>query len=160
MSVVFSGDEIIELAVKTEETGYEFYRMAQKKAGSDELKKLFEYLAEEELNHKELYLGLKGAIGEPAQGVPADWEDVGKYIRAMTESSLFLGADKNIQLASKAATDKDAVDFAIEFEKDTLLFFHHIKDLVKKVNQPVVEKIIEEEKEHIRRLSEVRHSVE
>ena len=160
MSVVFSGDEIIEMAVKTEETGCDFYRMAEANAASEPLKRLFEELARAELDHKETYLGLKGAIEEPAQGVPVDWEDVGKYIQAMTDSSFFLGGDKSINLASKAATDKDALDFAIEFEKDTLLFFYHIKDIVKKANQPVVQKIIDEEKIHIRRLSEMKDSIE
>lgn len=159
MSVMFSGDEIIEMAVKTEETGYDFYQMAKNNAGSEELKNLFDYLAKAELDHKETYLGLKGAIEEPAQGVPVDWEDVGKYIKAMTDSSFFLGGDKSINLASKAATDKDAVDFAIEFEKDTLLFFYHIKDVVKQANQPVVQKIIDEEKDHIRKLSEIKTSL-
>ena len=159
MSVVFSGEEIIGMAVKTEETGYEFYKMALQNASTEELKNLFDYLAKEELKHKETYEGLTDAIGENAQGVPVDWDELGLYIKAMTDSSFFLGGDKSINLAAKATDDKKAVDFAIQFEKDTLLFFHQLKEVVKPANQPVVEKIIQEEKEHIKRLADIRKSL-
>ena len=156
MSVVFSGDEIIEMAVRTEITGYEFYKLAMENAKSDELKDLFKYLADEELKHKAAYEGLADAIGEPAQGVPVDWDELGEYVQAMIESSLFLGGDKNINLATKAQEDKEAVDFALGFEKDTLLYFYQLRDLVKQANKPVIEKIINEEKLHIQRLSAIK----
>ena len=154
MSIFFSGEEIIEMAVKTEETGCEFYQLAKQNASTDELKYLFDYLAKEELKHKETFLGLKDAIGETAQGVPIDWDEVGQYIKAMTDSSFFFGGDKSINLAAEAADSKKALDFAMQFEKDTLLFFHQLRDVVKSVNQPVIDKIIQEEKEHIKRLAE------
>ena len=159
MSVVFSGEEIIRIAVKTEEAGYEFYKMALQNASTDELKNLFDYLAKEELKHKETYEGLTDAIGETAQGVPVDWDELGLYIKAMTDSSFFLGGDKSINLAAKASDDKKAVDFAIQFEKDTLLFFHQLKEVVKPANQPVIERIIQEEKEHIKRLANIKTSL-
>ena len=153
MSVFFSGDEIIQMAVKTEETGYEFYRLAQKNASTEKLKDLFDYLAKEELKHKETYLGLEGSIEEHPQGLPVDWDELGFYIKAMTDSSFFLGGDKNINMASKVSSDKEAIDFAIGFEKDTLLFFYQIVEIVKAADKPVVEKIVQEEKEHIKKLS-------
>jgi rubrerythrin len=159
MSVVFSGDEIIEMAVRTEATGYAFYSLAKKNAKSTELKDLFGYLAEEELNHKTTYEGMTDVIGESAQGVPVDWDELGFYIQSMIESSLFLGADKNINLAAKVNDDKQAIDFALGFEKDTLLFFYQLRDLVKTVNKPVIEKIIKQEQLHIQKLSAMKRNV-
>ena len=159
MTVFFSGDEIVKFAVQTEETGYKFYQLAQERATSQKLKDLFQYLAEAELRHKETYLGLKDAIDESPQGVPIDWNELGLYIKAMTDSSFFLGADKSINLAAKAADEKEAVEFAIKFEKDTLLFFYQILDIVKAKNRSIVENIIQEEKEHIKQLAEIRQGV-
>ena len=159
MSTAFSGEEIIEMAVKTEETGYEFYQMALDNASTDELKNLFDYLAKEELKHKETYSGLKDAIGETVQGVPVDWDELDSYIKAMTDSSFFLGGDKSINLAAKASSDKEAIDFAMKFEKDTLLFFYQLAELVKPVNKPIVEKIIQEEKLHITKLAKMKESL-
>ncbi len=159
MAVFFSGDEIIQVAVKTEETGRAFYQQAAQNAKSDKLKELFTYLAEAELRHKETYLGLMGMIEEHPQGVPIDWDELGYYIKAMTDSSFFVGSDKNINMASKAADDKEAIDFALAFEKDTILFFYQLVDLLKAQDKPVVEKVIQEEKEHIRQLSEIKKTL-
>ena len=159
MATFFSGDEIIKMAVQTEETGYEFYKLAQENAKSAKLKDLFNYLADAELRHKETYLGLKDAIAEAPQGVPIDWDELGLYIKAMTDSSFFVGSDKNINLAAQTKDEKEAVDFAIGFEKDTLLFFYQILDIVKSANKPVVEKIVQEEKEHIKKLAEIKKTL-
>ena len=159
MAVFFSGDEIIQMAVKTEETGYTFYQSAAQNAKSDKLKDLFDYLAKAELRHKETYLGLKGMIEESPQGVPVDWDELGLYIKSMIDSSFFLGGDKSINMASKASGDKEAIDFALAFEKDTLLFFYQLLDLLKTKDKPVVEKVIEEEKKHIQQLSEIKETL-
>ena len=159
MTVFFSGDEIINMAVKTEETGYEFYRFAEKNAKSENLKNLFDYLAKAELKHKEIFLGLKGLIKESPQGLPVDWDELGLYIKAMTDSSFFLGDDKSISLAVKASSDKETIGFALNFEKDTLLYFYQVRELVKAADRPVVDKIINEEKEHIRKLADVKKNL-
>lgn len=159
MATVFSGDEIIKLAVKTEVTGYEFYKTALNKASNDGLKKLFKYLADAELKHKAMYEGLKDIIREPAQGVPSDWDELDLYVQAMVDSSFFIGGEKNINMATRAADDKSAVDFALGFEKDTLLFFYQILDVVKPANKLIIEKIISEEKDHIRKLAEIKKSL-
>ena len=159
MGIIFSGDEIIEMAVKTEETGYTFYNLASENTASDKLKDLFDYLAKEELKHKEAYLALTDAIGETTQGVPIDWEEMSLYVKAMTDSSFFLGSEKNINLATKTSDEKEVVDFAIGFEKDTLLFFYHLRDIVKETNRPVVDGIINEEKAHIQKLTEIKQSL-
>ncbi|MCK4828215.1 ferritin family protein [bacterium] len=159
MAIFFSGDEIIKMAVKTEETGYEFYRAAQKNTQSEKLKDLFDYLAKEELKHKTIYLGLEGSIEEHPQGVPVDWDELGHYIKAMTDSSLFLGEDSNINVASRASSDIEAIDFAIGFEKDTLLFFYQVNEIVKAADKHIVEKIIQEEKQHIKKLMEMKKTI-
>jgi len=159
METFFSAHEIIDMAVTTEETGYEFYKLAEKNARSDSTRQLFAYLADEEINHKHIFKGLKDSIEENPQGVPVDWEDVGKYIRAMVDSSIFMGKDKNINLASESQDDKETIDFALGFEKDTLLFFYQLKDMIKSGAKDIIQKIINEEKEHIRRLTEMKKLV-
>jgi rubrerythrin len=159
MSTFFSGDEVIRIAVKTEETGYKFYKLAYSNTKSDRLKNIFNYLAEQELKHKEIFLSFKGLIKELPQGVPVDWDELDLYIKALTDSSFFLGEDKNINLASKATDDKEAIDFAIGFEKDTMLYFYQIRDLLKNPEKPIIDKVINEEKEHIKKLLEIKKSI-
>ena len=157
MGVFFSGEELVRIAVRNEETGYAFYRMAQGKAKSEKMKEFFGYLADQEEVHRQKFMKLAEGIGNSAQpGEPADRGEVDLYIKAMTDSSLFQGEDKNIVLASKASEEASAVDFAIGFEKDTLLFFYQLADLVHSIHKPMIQTIINEEKEHIRKLAEMR----
>lgn len=157
MGVFFSGEELIRIAVTNEETGYDFYTMAGDKAKSPKMREFFGYLAGQEKVHREKFLELADGLRNSAQpGEPADRGEVGLYIKAMTDSRLFSGEDRNIVLAAKAADEISAVEFAIGFEKDTLLFFYQLADLVHSMHKPMVQTIINEEKQHIRKLSEVR----
>jgi rubrerythrin len=157
MGVFFSGEELVRIAVRTEETGFAFYRMAQEKAKSCGMKELFKHLGDQELVHREKFLKLAEGMRNSAQpGEPDDRGEVDLYIKAMTEGSLFHGGDKNIVMASKASEESSAVDFAIGFEKDTLLFFYQLEELVHSIHKPMVQAVINEEKEHIRRLAEMR----
>jgi len=157
MGVFFSGEELVRIAVGTEETGCAFYRMAEEKAGSVKMKELFGYLAGQEEVHRQKFLKLADSIRNSVQpGESFDRGEVDLYIKAMTDSSLFKGEDKNIVMASKASEESSAVDFAIGFEKDTLLFFYQLSDLVHSMHKPMVQTIINEEKQHIRRLAEIR----
>ena len=159
METFFSAHEITDMAVTTEETGYEFYKLAEKNALSENTRQLFAYLADEEINHKHIFKGLKDTIEENPQGVPVGREDVGKYIKAMVDSSIFMGKNKNINFTLESQNDKDAIDFALGFEKGTILFFYQLKDMVKSGVKDVIQKIINKEKEHIRRLTEMKKLV-
>jgi rubrerythrin len=157
MGVFFSGEDLVRIAVQNEDTGYDFYTMAGDRAKSPKMKEFFGYLAHQEKVHKEKFLELAEGIRNSGQpGEPSDRGEVGLYIKAMTDSHLFSGEDRSIVMAAKAADEISAVEFAIGFEKDTLLFFYQLADLVHSMHKPLVQTIINEEKEHIRRLSEVR----
>ena len=49
--------------------------------------------------------------------------------------------------------EKEAVRMAIGFEKETLLFFHDLRDMVSGADRKVIERIVAEEKVHVRRLA-------
>lgn len=145
----FSITEVIEQAIQTEELGYEFYqRMAKRFEDNEGLHRLFDTLALKELQHKNTFKELKGITGEEE---PEGIEDVTPYFRAMSESEFFLGKDKSLPSLENIKTADEAVRFAINFEKETMLYFLGIRDLVKE--KEVVDEIIHEEKNHIMWLS-------
>ncbi len=151
----FSIMEVIEQAVQTERLGYQFYTMmAEKfKKENEDMNKLFSTLAEKELMHEKTFSDLIEIVGKrEAEG----WEDVSQYMRAIVESEFFLGKNKSLPSMEKIKTAKDAVNFAISFEKETLLYFYGIKDAVRE--KEIVEEIINEEKSHIRWLSSFKSS--
>jgi rubrerythrin len=63
------------------------------------------------------------------------------------ESQFFLGKGKSLPSMDHLKTVADAVNFALGFEKETLLYFFELRSLVKE--KEMVDEIINEEKSHI-----------
>jgi rubrerythrin len=147
---MFSLSEVIEEAVQTEKLGYQFYtQMSNKFSENLRLKELFDMLAIKELGHEKKFTELKEKASSEER---VDWEEVSKYLRAIVESEFFLGKGKSLPSMDHVKTVADAVKLALGFEKQTLLYFHAIRDAVKE--KSVVEEIIAEERSHIVWLSD------
>jgi len=153
----YSIDEILEMAIRTETLGYQFYtNMVEKFEKDNGLVKLFTTLATKEKVHEKTFTGLKAMVAK--QGAePVEWEEVSNYMRAFVESEFFLGRGKALPSMDNLKTVQDAVKFALGFEKETLLYFYELRSLVKE--KEVVDKIINEEKSHIRWLDAFRTSL-
>jgi rubrerythrin len=144
----YSIDEIIEMAIQTEALGYQFYtRMAEKFKKDDGLVKLFTTLAKKEQVHEKTFIGIKDLIAKHG-AEPVQWEEVSNYMRAFVESEFFLGRGKALPSMDHLKTVKEVVQFAIGFEKETLLYFFELRSMVKE--KEVVDEVINEEKSHIR----------
>jgi rubrerythrin len=151
----YSVTEVVEQAVQTEKLGFDFYTtMAEKFKENGGLKELFDTLALKEKSHEQRFSDLKESVKDA--GV-AEWEEVSKYLRAIVESEFFLGRNKSLPSLDHVKTVLDAVRFALGFEKETLLYFYAIKDVIQE--KGVVEQIIEEEKSHITWLDKFRRGL-
>jgi len=141
----FSVVEAVEQAVQTEKLGYQFYRsMAARFKESKELVKLFELLADKEVLHEKRFSELKEAVKDTTI---ENSEEVAMYMRAIVESEFFLGKNKSLPSLDHVKTVLDAVKFAIGFEKETLLYFYEIRNIVS--DKKTIESIIDEERSHI-----------
>jgi rubrerythrin len=148
----YSIGEVIEQAVQTERLGYQFYTsMADRFKEDVGLKKLFETLGAKELVHEKRFSELKEITG----GVePEGWEEASQYLRAIVESEFFLGKHKSLPDLKQVHSVEEAVNFAMGFEKETLLYFHTIREAIQE--KDIVDEIINEEKSHIMWLSAFR----
>jgi len=150
----YSISEVIEQAVQTEKLGYQFYTaMADRFKEDAGLKKLFETLGARELVHEKMFSELKEISGAVE---PEGWEEASQYLRAIVESEFFLGRNKSLPALEHVNTTENAVNFAMSFEKETLLYFHTMREVVKE--KDVVDEIINEEKSHIMWLSKFRET--
>jgi rubrerythrin len=151
----YSISEVLEQAVQTEKLGYQFYTaMAERFKEDNGLKKLFETLGQKELVHEKRFSELKEITGMVE---PEGWEEASQYLRAIVESEFFLGSHKSLPDLKQVNTAENAVNFAMGFEKETLLYFHTIRDAIKE--KDIVDEIINEEKSHIMWLSAFRKNL-
>ena len=150
----YSIDEILEMAVRTEKLGYQFYAgMAEKFKKDDDLVKLFSTLAAKEKVHEKTFSDLKETVA--GQGIePVEWDEVSNYLRAFVESEFFLGRGKSLPSMDLVKTVGDAVKFAMGFEKETLLYYYELRNVVKE--KKILDEVIDEEKSHIRWLGAFR----
>lgn len=148
----FSIREVIEQAVQTEKRGYEFYSsMSEKFKENSELKKLFTLLATHEAKHGKRFLDLIEKISDQE---PENWGEVGQYINALVDSEFFLGKDTCLPSLEHVKTALEAIDFALCFERETLLYYYTLMESTKE--KDIVNEIIREEKSHIVWLSNLR----
>jgi rubrerythrin len=152
--ITFSVREVVEQAVQTEKLGKEFYtQMAEKFRDKAELKKLFELLAAHEIRHGESFLSLGNQLKDEE---PEGWGEVTLYLRALVDSEFFLGKDKCLPSLEHVKTAVEAIDFALCFERETLLYYYTLREALK--GKEIIDTIIREEKSHIVWLNNLRKS--
>jgi rubrerythrin len=149
---LLTGDEIIEIAMRLEEKGEAFYTAAAEKATRAEVKALFEDLAVQEQYHRRAFQQMGHDLVALALS-PEQWDEFQAYSNALLQQSFFAKSEGALSRAVEAMDEQEALRGALGFEKETLLFFYELKGVVGGAGQQTVERIVQEEKRHIQRLS-------
>lgn len=157
--VHFSGKEILDMAIRIEENGVKYYNDAAKAAKSKDLKDLFKALADEEGSHIRAFNELKSLLhgDEFAEAGPYPYGDEASlYLSAIADTEVFTGTEKGKgkELASQVHDGVDVLRVAIDMEKDSLLFYYELARMIRDKDRPVVENLIEQEKSHVRKLTD------
>jgi rubrerythrin len=152
MSIDFNADEIFQLGIQIETNGKQYYEMVAKNALDPSIKSLFSELSKWESEHQQLFQNLKKALPDSAKRDTL-FDPQGEfslYMQAMAESHVFI-KNKDIHgLASKCKTPQEALDIAIIFEKDSIVFFTSMKGIVPEhLGKDKIDLLINEEIRHL-----------
>jgi len=155
MSISFSGSELINIAIGIEGRGIVFYDVMAKSTQNEAAREVFNYLADMERDHSETF---KSMLEEADKfQVPADESgQYTAYLRALVDSAVFSNDMVTSEMAAQAESDAAAMELAIRAEKDSILFYYEMKEVMPQRAQATVNKIIAEEKSHLRQLSELK----
>ena len=148
---MFTIGDIIDMAVQIEKNGERVYRAAAAKAANPELASMLNWLADEEVQHAEKFSGMKEGAQETVEDPRI--QDMGKaLLRDSIGDETF--SLKDIDLSSLEQVET-LISRAIEFERDTILFYELIRSFVKeKGARDLLDKIIDEEIGHMQVLEE------
>ncbi len=147
---ITSLESVLDLAVWLEKHGQAFYESARDAATEPGLKETFAILAAEEKKHCAIYTDLyelytgKSAEGEELLG------EYGKFIQLLI---------KEITSAlefSGVLSQEELINRALQFEKNTLLYFSEVKPLFRGKAGALIEAVCREGKRHIQQLLERR----
>jgi len=155
MTELFSSDEIVQMGIRIEENGRDFYNTLEKSARSEEVKVIFHFLGEEEERHIRVFQGLLSEVEnyEPKEAYPDEYFD---YLTALSRDYIFTKEKTGKRIAETIENDLDAVALGIDFEKDSILFYHEMKNLVWAKGRDIIDRLIEEERRHLQKLWELK----
>jgi rubrerythrin len=145
--------DVVELAMQLEKNGETFYRAVAQKSKSPQIRSLFEDLAEQEVKHFAVFARLSRTVQDNPLMTDEEWDQYSGYLNATIQTAFFEGPDKALAAAERVMDEKEAVRMAVSFEKETLLFFYDLRDMVSTADRAFIEKVVAEEKSHIRRLA-------
>ncbi len=144
---VFAASDIVEVAIRIEENGVNFYKFAEQIAKKEDEKKLFAGLAQAEVAHKKTFE--KIFAGMEKNTPPESYEgEFSAYLRSYVDNNIIFTKEIMDKQLSNIKSTADALDFAIQRELDSILYYHEIKKLVPAGQHEAIEKIIEEERKH------------
>jgi len=136
-----------------ERNGEAFYRAVMQKTQVPEARDLFEHLAQQEVAHYAIFEKMARELGSTSLLTAEEWDQYQSYLQATVQSALFESPERALAAADQAQDEKEAIHMAMGFEKETLLFFYNLRDLVPDRQQKTIQRIIDEEKKHVRRLA-------
>lgn len=153
MTIIFSAREIAEAAVEKEKKRKGFYTAVSELSQDQAMKKLFQFLADEEDTHVSAFAQIRDKL--PVQEQAEEYaEDMAAYMDSVIDDRLYADIDSRA-FVQKALEAKDVFRLAIGFEKDAILYFREFLPFLTEADRKIVEALIEQEKDHIRRLADL-----
>jgi len=153
MDYFFNAEDIFHIAIMIEDNGEKFYNHVSSTTPDNRIKGICAQLAGQEHNHRLMFEKLladvvnkKGPMSNLAE-LPQD--DL-SYLKAVSDSNVFTKALDIKNLSGRIKNAKDAVTIALDFEKDSILFFIQMKKFTRpEWGQSEINQLIEQEQEHI-----------
>lgn len=156
MSIHFNADEIFEMAEQIERNGARFYRKVAEGSEDPGTRELLLGLAAMEDEHERTFAAMRAALSaEERTSTVFDPEgEAGMYLQAMADGYVFdMRADPTELLTGEEAI-ADVLRTAIGLEKDSIVFYLGIKEMVpERLGKDKISVIIKEEMGHITTLS-------
>jgi len=147
--------DVINFAIRIEENGERFYREAAEIITSKPVRELFERLAQEEIGHRKTFEKLLSGLGDyqPPESYEGEYF---AYLKDFIDGKAIFKDHPQIGQLAKASTVAGALDFAIQRELDSILYYQEMKKFTGARHVDVMDTIIEEERTHFAILSKLR----
>ena len=159
MSYYFNADEIFEMAEQIERNGAKFYRRAAEQVTSPDGGEFLLNLAVMEDAHEKIFIKMRADMLKQGQTATVDpvfdpEGEAGLYLRAMADGHVFNTRKDLAETLTGQESIEDILKMAIGREKDSVIFYLGMKDMVsEKLGKDKIDGIIKEEMGHVTILS-------
>jgi len=156
MALGFNLDEVFEMAIRIEENGAAFYRKAAGLQSNAKNREFLEKLAAMEDGHKATFEQMRKSLTENEKGgkVFDPHDELSLYLSAMADTHGGEGSPSVADSLTGTETMEEVLTTAIGLEKESILFYLGLKDMVPpKYGRERIDGIIQEERSHIAQLT-------
>lgn len=148
MSIFFNADEIFQMGLRIEANGKAFYEAVARNSTDPAIQKLFFDLSGWEAEHIQFLNRLRQALPDSAKrGTSFDPDqELLLSLQATADSHVFLKNRDISELASRCQTPFEALELAITFEKDSVVFYTTMKKVTpEELGRREIDRLIDEE---------------
>ncbi len=159
MANLFSGSEIVQIAVQMEKSGAAFYDSLTKSVENAQARDIFAHMANEERHHIADFQQLLDSVGDYRplpESYPGEYD---LYTKALVDSRVFSDEETCVRIAQNVGNEKEAIQLAISIEKDAIIFLYEMRRFVPPRDKSAVDDILNQEKIHLRRLAELKNEI-
>ena len=156
MAYDFNAAEAFEMAIQIEKNGAAFYRKAASLQDKEADKQFLETIAKMEDRHQAGFEEMKTALSDMEETLTVfdPKEELSLYLKAMADAH---GGEGNPDVTARL-TGKESmaqiIETAIGLEKESILFYIGLKDMVPpKLGREKIDEIITEEQKHVVQLT-------
>jgi rubrerythrin len=156
MAIVFNADEIFEMAIRIENNGAAFYRKSAGLQSDTKNQKFLEGLANMEDQHQKIFTEMRTTLTQKDKDpkVFDPYDEVSQYLTAMADTMGGEGSPSVADALTGEETLEEILRIAVGLEKDSILFYLGIKDLIpSQSGQDRIDEVIREERRHVAQLS-------
>lgn len=152
---IFDARDVIQFALRIEEDGEAFYHKAALAAEDKDVRDLFNFLADEEVQHKVLFREMfsKMEALQPAETYDGEYA---VYLSDYIDGKVIFTNEVQQEFIPDSKDMLSTIAFAMGREADSILYYHEAKRFIAEKYYDIIDKIITEERKHFSRLSELR----
>lgn len=158
MAIPYYGNELINIAIGIERRGIIFYDVLARSTASAKAREIFQYLVGMEREHIRKFESMLDEA-DSKEEVETYSGEYAAYLQALVDDAVFTDDAVTSELATQAESDIAAVELGISAEKDSILFYYEMKELMPRKARSTIEEIIAEEKTHLRQLTELKKTL-
>lgn len=153
MAGIFKATDILLAAQEIETRGEVFYNRLVDTTTEPKLKDMFVFLAKEETKHKEIFRKLYEKVGDVELPAWAEEDEYVDYLKFLLDSHTLFRLGDVDHLKNYMGTSLEAIETAMGFEKDTIMFFVEMHEFVPDGDKKYIKACIDEERSHLRLLA-------
>ena len=155
MAVFFNSGELYRIAEEMEKTGLAYYSEIARNTADKSVKAVFQFLAAAEKRHQRLFRRMMNS--SPKSSPPESYKgEYRNYLAALLKEQVFPSSASARSRAARSGVT-GALNTGIKTEKDSILFYSGLLDLVRPDDRTAIDKIINEEKRHLRKLMDYKY---